>query len=108
MVTNKQVFAEYEALNFMIIARFFCSLILHMALMDEMKRALDLMKYVINHEYRFEFASIAFSSGLAEVIMTLAVETVCIMVVCTAEAPMGIVYNFLSLSIIGDFDNYIY
>lgn len=68
----------------MIIARFFCALILHMALMDEMKRALDIMKYVLNHDYRFEFSSIAYFAGLAEVIMTLLVEAVCILVVCTA------------------------
>ena len=36
------------------------------------------------------------------------VEFICIFVVSTALAPMAIVYNFIALGIIADFDNYIF
>jgi hypothetical protein len=35
-------------------------------------------------------------------------EVICICVICVSIAPMAIVYNFIALGIIADFDNYIY
>ena len=34
-----------------IFARFFCALILHLTMMDEVVGSLDKMKYVVNHRY---------------------------------------------------------
>ena len=40
--------------------------------------------------------------------MQFLVELVCIVICCTAEAPLGIVYNFISLAVIADFDNFMF
>jgi hypothetical protein len=39
---------------------------------------------------------------------TIFVECISIIVICLQEAPMAIVFNFIALSVIADFVNYIY
>ena len=36
------------------------------------------------------------------------VESVCLLVVCISEAPMAVLYNFIALGIVAEFDNVIY
>ena len=84
----------------MVLARWCCALILHLALMDEVRGGLDRMKYITNHQYRFEYPFTAFLLCLSEIIMQLVVEWVCILVCCISLAPMAIVFNFIALAII--------
>ena len=45
-----------------ILARFIATLVLHISLMDKVAQSLVLMKYAMNHWYRFENFNIAFWS----------------------------------------------
>jgi hypothetical protein len=44
-------------------ARFICATILHLSLVDEVSAGLEMMKYAINHPYKFDHFSIAWLSG---------------------------------------------
>lgn len=44
-------------------ARFICATILHLSLVDEVSAGLEMMKYSINHPYKFNRWSIAWLSG---------------------------------------------
>lgn len=44
--------------------RFFCGIVLHMSLQDELKTGLNNMKFALNHHYRFGNYRIAFFSGI--------------------------------------------
>lgn len=63
------------------------------------------MKYIANHSYRFEYPYTGFLLCLSEIIMQLVVEWVCILVCCISLAPMAIVFNFIALALVADFDN---
>lgn len=44
-------------------ARFICTIILHLSLCDDITQGLIMMKYALNHNYRFENYLIAFAAG---------------------------------------------
>jgi hypothetical protein len=44
-------------------ARFICATILHLSLIDEVSAGLEMMKYAVNHSYKFERYSIAWLAG---------------------------------------------
>jgi hypothetical protein len=44
-------------------ARFICATILHLSLIDEVSAGLEMMKYAVNHPYKFERFSIAWLAG---------------------------------------------
>lgn len=89
-------------------ARFICTSILHLSLIDELTVALELMKYSINHPYKFNDYKIAWLSGLLQVVSVMAIELASIGVICAATETIGIIFNFIALSIVGEFDNYVY
>ena len=81
---------------------------LHMCLMDELRIALQLMKYILNHPYQFCDWWPPFLTCIFKANAVLLTELICITVVCISIAPMEVVYNFIALGIIADFDNYIF
>jgi hypothetical protein len=66
------------------------------------------MKYALNHAYEFDNWAVAYSAGFMKMFMCYNVELYCLLVICVSVAPMAIVYNFIALGIIADFDNYIF
>lgn len=91
-----------------VFARFICATILHLSLVDEVSHGLDMMKYSVNHSYKFVHYSMAFASGLLQTVSCLGVELANIGVLCGAEDTISIVFNFIALAIIAEFDNYVF
>ena len=52
--TDLSDLVDYELLNRVDMCRIACSIILHQALIDEATTGNDMMKFVLNHSYRFE------------------------------------------------------
>lgn len=101
-------FTIFETHVFMVLARFVCAIILHLALIDELSAGLEKMKFACNHKRDFTDWKLAYLSGLMQAQILLTVEFVCMAIILQSQAPLGIVYNFVSLAIIAEFDNYIY
>lgn len=103
-------FKELDYSNYVLLmfARFICTIILHLALLDEVRRSINNIKYSINHPYMFHSWPIAYMVGYMQASATILVESISIIVICLQEAPMAIVFNFIALSVIADFDDYIY
>jgi hypothetical protein len=47
--TLMSTLGTYPKSKWIVIARFICAVVLHMALQDEIKQGLDIMKYTLNH-----------------------------------------------------------
>ena len=60
----------------MVFARFVCGIVLHMILSPELEQGLSLMKYALNHHWKFINYRHAFLGGLLQVLMVMAVEFV--------------------------------
>ena len=46
-----------------VIARFICGIVLHMTLQEEIRNGMKMMKFALNHDYRFSDYKIAFLAG---------------------------------------------
>ena len=89
-------------------ARFICATILHLSLVDEVSTGIRNMKYAVNHPYKFESVFFAWLSGFLQCISCLFVELANIGVICAANDTINIVFNFIALAIIAEFDNYVF
>jgi len=91
-----------------IFARFICATILHMSLMEEVNSALINMKYVLNHDYMFQRPRLAFLVNFLHYMSTVSTEFCNIAIILTSLNPTDIVFNFIAIAIIAEFDNYVY
>lgn len=89
-------------------ARFICATILHLSLVDEVSHGLEMMKFSSNHPYKFNSFIIAWISGFLQTVSCLSVEIANIGVLCGADDTISIVFNFIALAIIAEFDNFVF
>lgn len=73
-----------------------------------MKQGLDLMKYALNHPKKLLNYRQAFNIGFAQAALTLLVESVSIMVILSSQTTNDVVFNFIALAVISEFDNYVF
>jgi len=92
----------------MLFGRFICASILHMSLIDEVTSGLSFMKYSVNHPYKFNNFLLPWSVGFMQFVSAIGVETSNIGVLCCALDPINLVFNFIALAIVAEFDNYVY
>lgn len=88
--------------------RFICATVLHLALLDEVNRGIEMMKFAINHHYYFVNYRLAFLFGFLQATVTAMVEINNIFIIMFSISPVGIGENFIALAIIADFDNFIF
>lgn len=67
---------------------------------DEVTDGLKMMKYAVNHPYRFTNWRIAFFCGFGQCVSTLGVESANIGVIVAANDTISIVFNFIAVAII--------
>ena len=72
-----------------------------------MRQGLVVMKFSLNHPWKFKSVSKAWLTGFAQTLMVVAVEGVNLVILCTNETVMDVVMNFLALVVIADFDDFI-
>ena len=89
-------------------ARFICTIILHLSLTDEVTDGLKMMKYAVNHPTRFNSFAMAWICGFMQMTSSLGVELSNIGVILGANDTISIVFNFIAVAIIAEFDNYVF
>ena len=67
-----------------------------------------MMKYALNHPYRFSSYWLAFFAGLLQVVSSVGIELCNLLVICCVGDALGIVSNFVALVIVAEFDNHVY
>ena len=91
-----------------VFARFICGIVLHVALSAELKQGLGMMKYAVNHHWKFYNYKLAFLAGLLQASMVIFVESINFLALLTNFEVIGIVMDFLALVIIAEFDDFFY
>jgi len=91
-----------------VFARFICGIVLHVSLSAELKQGLGMMKYAVNHHWKFVNYKFAFLSGLLQASMVIFVESINFLALLTNFEVIGIVMDFLALVIIAEFDDFFY
>ena len=91
-----------------VLSRFICGFFLHISQEDELKAAFKMMKYTINHPWKFEHWFIAFFNNFMQVGLTMTVESICILILLLQENVLDVLMNFISLTIITELDDYFF
>ena len=67
-----------------------------------------MMKFAVNHPWKFEDYKIAYAVGFMQMSMVVIVEFVNFVALITNNAVLDVVMNFLALVVIAEFDDYFY
>ena len=92
----------------LLISRFICGTILHLSLLGEVTRGMQNMKFVLNHPYLFQSWFSAWLVGFCQAMSVLCVELCNIEIILISADPVNLVYNFVVLGIIAEFDDLVY
>lgn len=71
-------------------------------------RGLMLQKYAVNNPDKFMSWQKAFMFGFLQMSITILVETVNMLVILQSTTTQDIVFNFIAVAIISDFDNFVF
>jgi hypothetical protein len=77
-------------------------------MVDAVTAGLEMMKFACNHTYKFHSYPIAYSAAFLQVISTISVEVASLGVICAGSDVISIIFNFIALAILAEFDNYVY
>ena len=92
----------------MFFARFVCALLMHLTLIEEVSTGIKAMKYCVNHSYMFSKPSQAFFVSFTYIFVYFFVEVVNIQCILASSNPLDLIYNFINVTILTEFDSYIY
>ena len=88
-----------------VLARFLCANIVHIALTPEIMQGLKMMKFSANHPFKFNNYVEAFLIGFTQMIVVISVEIVALAVLNTNNKIQDVIMNFLALAIIAEIDD---
>ena len=91
-----------------VLSRWICALFLHISQSDEVEVSFKIMKYSINHPWKFTHWWGAFNVGLFQFCVLVMVEFVSLMVLLLQDSVLDVLMNFLALTIITEFDDYLF
>lgn len=107
VTSDPEAFLELVSAD-VLFCRFIAGTILHLSLLDEVTRGVHNLKFALNHPYLFQSWIKAATVGFLQAFIVLCVEFCNIEIILTSENPLDIVYNFVVLGIISEFDDFVY
>jgi len=78
---------------------------MQMYLNHEVSGAMKMMKYAVNHPWKFQYPNLAFAIGFCQVFSTVLTALVCYFVIVTSTSVLDLAKDFTALMIISEFDN---
>ena len=89
-------FKETPEMHRTILCRFLCAVFLHITLSDEIKQGFVMMKFALNHDWKFEQWWRAFLVGFLQSMVGLSVEIVNLILLFTKNEVLDIIGSFLA------------
>lgn len=90
-------------------ARYIAGLMMHIAMMGELKEGMGKMKFALNHHWRFRFVGLAVTVGFLQSFMIVLVT--CLnyyVIIAKSSTVIDVTKDFLAMMIIADFDNFVF
>ena len=91
-----------------VLCRFLCAIFLHITLLDVFAQDFVMMKYALNHPWKFKSWSRAFAIGLEQVVVAVATEIVSLAFSLALVTIVDVVSYFVSLLVISQFAQYFF
>ena len=107
VMTGKDGFSIKLPTNiYVLVARFVCSILMHLQVESDMRQGLQMMKYVTNHREDFSNPNYAFFVALMQSLGGMGSEVFCIIFLCSLTDPITILIRFIAFASIGKIDNW--
>mgnify|MGYP001626747553 CR=1 FL=1 len=87
-------------------SRYIAGLMMHIAMINELKEGFGKMKFALNHFWRFDLVFLAFLVGFLQGIMVVGVTLLnYYVIIAKSHTVIDVAKDFLAMMIIADFDN---
>ena len=90
------------------LCRFIGGILLHYALTDHIYEGLIMMKFAINHPWKFKDPNTAIFCGLSKFLINFIVECLNYSLLLTSNDVLNCLWNFLGLNVVRRVPNYIF
>jgi len=91
-----------------VLTRFLCAIFLHLTIADNLTESFRMMKFAMNHQWRFKNWVVAFFVGFSEMVVLFLVESINIVFLLQNNTIMDIIMNFIGIVIISEFGIYFF
>lgn len=85
--------------------RFIAAMVLHIIMNDEIYNGLKMIKYSVNHPWKFSNAQMAFATGFLQATSMFIISIINFAVISSSESVLDIAKDFTALAIIAEFDD---
>jgi len=85
--------------------RFIAAMVLHIIMNDEIYNGLKMIKYSVNHPWKFSNPQMAFATGFLQAISMIFISIINFAVISSSGSVLDIAKDFTALAIIADFDD---
>ena len=89
----------------MTICRLIAGLLLQMIINSEVENGLKIMKYQVNHYWKFKNGGLAYSAGLLQVFSAVLIAIINYAVITVSDNVLDLAKDFTALIIIAEIDN---
>lgn len=80
-------------------------MVLHIMINDEIFNGLKMIKYSVNHPWKFSNTKMAFAAGLLQVGAMILISIINFLVIASSDSVLDVAKDFTALAIIADFDD---
>lgn len=94
--------------SLIVVARFICGMVMHVSLQGDLMLGMRMMKYSVNHSWKFNSWHQAFLAGFLQTVTVIIVEIVNLIAILHQNEIVDLVMDFMALVIISHFGNYFY
>ena len=101
---NANQIVEWQA-SWIMMARLICGIVMHINLVGRVKQGMEMMKYSLNHYWKFTNWFFGFMAGFLQANVVLLIEMVNFVSIVTHFEIIDIVMKFMTLMIIMTFSN---
>jgi len=99
--------AEWQG-NWIMLARFICGILMHINLVMRVKQGMSMMKYSLNHPWKFSDWRAGFAAGFLQTNVALLIEIVNYVSIVTHFEVIDIAMKFMTLMILMTFSEMLY
>ena len=89
--------------------RFLTIILTHLLLQEDLQQGIRIMKYSLNHQWKFRSFRQAFFVGLCQAMMAIVVETAtCLVLLFQSHSLFHVLANYIIVIVISEFDENFY
>lgn len=103
-----ETYTEYPDDTFVVVCRFFCAALLHVKLTQEVDQAFGMIRYSLNHGWKFNRPIAAFMVGLSQLAVAVGIEGVNLIILLTNTSLVETMLSFLALLVISELGTFFF